>query len=95
MAYTCKGTDYLYNSYIEIEHHNLPVVYNLAYDIFGTSFERKDVINFPNTYLIFFNSDISMYELFLDFLKESKIPFSGNHEIREVIFNVRSKGEEV
>ena len=85
MAYSCKGMDYLYNSYIEIEHRNLPSVYNLAYEIFGTSFEKKEVISFQNTYIVFFNSDISMYELFLDCLKELEISFSGNHEIREVV----------
>lgn len=86
MAYYINNTEFLYNSYVEIDTQHMVALYNLAYQIFGRSFESKDLVYVTKEHvIIFFNSDIYMYELFLDYLKERNIPHSGNHNRLEVI----------
>ena len=88
--FTFNNAVYHYNSYIEFEDFYLAQVLHICYQILGSSFKTKEMASFKDHAIIFFNSDISMYELILDFLKELDISFSGSHDVKEVMYNDRS-----
>ena len=88
--FTFNDAVYHYNSYIEFENMYLAHVFHICYQILGSSFETKETVSLNDHAIIFFNSDISMYELILDFLKELDISFSGSHDVKEVMYNDRS-----
>lgn len=90
--FTFNNLVYHYNSYIEIEEFYLAHLYNICYEILGSAFDVKERVPLNNHAIVFFNSDISMYELILDFLKELDISFSGSHDVKEVINYDRSTG---
>ncbi len=80
MSFRFHNVEYLTNSFIEVDRFDLAHVFNICYQILGSSFDTRQMETADDHILIFFNSDVSMYELILDCLKEQDICYSGMHD---------------